>query len=180
MKPSQVVQFFELVARLKALQRKGWVRSGVCVPETVASHSYGVAMLALLLGDGDAQGLKLALVHDLAESLVGDITPKCGITPREKAVLEDEAFRKIRDDVLSGSEAGCELYALFREYEEANTPAAVFVHQLDKLDMVLQAFTYENTQENMELTEFFEACNGIQHEKLREICSFLLQQRQRH
>ena len=28
--------------------------------------------------------MKIALVHDLAECIVGDITPYCGVSPEEK------------------------------------------------------------------------------------------------
>lgn len=36
-----------------------------------------------------------ALVHDLAESLVGDITPYCGISKEEKKKKELEAMQEI-------------------------------------------------------------------------------------
>ena len=32
--------------------------------------------------------MKLALVHDLAECIVGDITPFCGVSPQEKEKRE--------------------------------------------------------------------------------------------
>lgn len=39
--------------------------------------------------------MEMALVHDLAESLVGDITPYCGVSKKDKEVLEMEAIHKI-------------------------------------------------------------------------------------
>lgn len=39
--------------------------------------------------------MEMALVHDLAESLVGDITPYCGVSKKDKEVLEMEAINKI-------------------------------------------------------------------------------------
>lgn len=52
-----------------------------------------------------------ALVHDLAECIVGDITPHCGITPKEKHRQEDEAMKKISE--LTGI-AGDRMYDLYK------------------------------------------------------------------
>ncbi|KAK4533435.1 hypothetical protein CCYA_CCYA17G4317 [Cyanidiococcus yangmingshanensis] len=176
---SMVLDFFRLIAQLKGLQRTGWLRSNVSNPESVASHSYSVALLTLLLSDFDLHAVKLALVHDLAESLTGDISPKCGVSPQEKAALEDGAFRQIRDEVLGGTEIGHRLYALFREYEDAQTPAALLVRQIDKLDLILQAFTYEQSQTKLELTEFFAAAENIHSTSLRSVYEEVLRQRRR-
>lgn len=37
----------------------------------------------------------IALVHDLAESIVGDITPLCGVSREEKHRREIEAMQEI-------------------------------------------------------------------------------------
>lgn len=37
----------------------------------------------------------MALVHDLAESIVGDITPHCGVSVEEKHRREEEAMKNI-------------------------------------------------------------------------------------
>ncbi len=37
----------------------------------------------------------MALVHDLAESIVGDITPYDNVSVSDKRRLEEEAFKKI-------------------------------------------------------------------------------------
>ena len=36
--------------------------------------------------------MKLAIVHDLAESIVGDITPSCGVSKAEKYAREDVSW----------------------------------------------------------------------------------------
>ncbi|HEY9283293.1 MAG TPA: HD domain-containing protein, partial [Pyrinomonadaceae bacterium] len=68
--------------RLKRLDRTGWVLRGLAPgAESVAAHSYGVAVAAMLLADlVRARGveldvervLRLALLHDLAEARTGD------------------------------------------------------------------------------------------------------------
>lgn len=55
--------------------------------------------------------LKLALVHDLAECIVGDITPCCGVAPEEKHRREDNAMKELAQ--LAGS-CGTELYCLYK------------------------------------------------------------------
>jgi putative hydrolase of HD superfamily len=55
--------------------------------------------------------LKLALVHDLAECIVGDITPCCGVAPEEKHQREDNAMKELAQ--LAGT-CGTELYCLYK------------------------------------------------------------------
>lgn len=52
-----------------------------------------------------------ALVHDLAECIVGDLTPHCGVSPEEKHRREDEAMKKIAE--LTGI-AGDRMYELYK------------------------------------------------------------------
>ena len=58
-----------------------------------------MSMLTFLLdgseGLNQIKCMELALVHDLAESLVGDITPFCGITKEEKKNMELKAMEDI-------------------------------------------------------------------------------------
>lgn len=136
--------FLERALALKTTPRAGWARCGVPAPESVADHSYGVALLALVLAprhpgplDG-ARCLRLALAHDLAEALVGDITPHDGVPPEAKARREAGAVAEL--SALLGDAA---LESLWREYEAARTPEARFVKSLDKLEMLCQARAYE-------------------------------------
>ncbi|MFN7146928.1 MAG: HD domain-containing protein, partial [Myxococcota bacterium] len=62
---------------LKEVDRSGWTRIGVPHPESVAAHSWGVALLALLRCPPELDRHKLlamAILHDLAEVRVGDLT----------------------------------------------------------------------------------------------------------
>ena len=63
---------------LKQLPRTGWVRSGINNPESVAAHSWGMAILALKLTPKEldlSKVLSLCLIHDIPEVRVGDLTP---------------------------------------------------------------------------------------------------------
>jgi putative hydrolase of HD superfamily len=138
--------------RLKRLYRQGWLKrglpEGLC--ESVAEHSFGTALLVLLLagrsGDGGALGrldsgraALLALVHEMGESYAGDITPMDGVSREDKEALERDAI----DRALEGHPEREWLLSLWEEFEEGSTPEAAFVRQLDRLEMGLQAALQE-------------------------------------
>ena len=84
--------------QLKDIDRTGWVRAGVENPESVAAHSWGMAVLALRLCPEQldlSKVLSMCLVHDIAEIVVGDLTPHDDIRGEEKHRLEREAMMKI-------------------------------------------------------------------------------------
>lgn len=161
-----LLDFLSVVYQLKGLPRTGWVLSGVSRPETVASHSFGVALLGMVLGsarsDLDQQKLvRMALTHDLAESLVGDLLPEesgqSTISSEEKHRRELDAMQELTGRLrgTAFSAVGSDLLALFAELEEGTTPEAVFVRHLDKTDMLLQARLYEREQ-GVDLQTFYQ------------------------
>jgi putative hydrolase of HD superfamily len=145
------------VMRLKRLYRQGWLKRGVpegeC--ESVADHSFGVAMLALLAapqGIDRAKAALLAIAHELGETYAGDITPADGVPAGEKARLEREACEK----ALEGHPAAGELMALWEEFERGETPEARFVRELDRLEMGIQAAVYA-AEGKSGMPEFFQS-----------------------
>src|SRR5690348_13744898 len=73
-----LLTLYSQVAALKLLPRTGWLQRGVASAESVAEHTFGVAVLALLVGDtlaGVDRGklLEIALLHDIAEALLTDL-----------------------------------------------------------------------------------------------------------
>lgn len=153
---AEVLRFLRVAGRLKETVRAGWALRGVERPESVADHSFRVALLALVLAPGAdppldrERCLAMALVHDLAESLVGDITPYDGVSADEKCRREREAMHRL--SALLGDD---ETLRLWEEYQAAATPEARFVKDLDKLETVLQAAEYEEAR-GAELAEFRE------------------------
>lgn len=145
MTETDVRLFLEAVG-LKALPREGWRRVGVAAPETVAAHSWGMALLALLHCPPELSRervLALCVVHDLVEVRVGDITPHDGISKAEKNRREASAAAALFSDHPA-------LHALWTEYEIGTSAEARFVHQLDKLDMGLQARVYADQADTTE------------------------------
>jgi putative hydrolase of HD superfamily len=146
-----LASFFRLM-RLKRLYRQGWLKrglpEGLC--ESVAEHSFGTALLALLIAgrDGEAGTLGkidvmraalLALVHELGEAYAGDITPVDGVSRQDKERLEREAILR----ALEGHPDQGWFLSLWEEFEEGSTPEARYVRQLDRLEMGLQAALQE-------------------------------------
>uniref|UniRef100_A0A914C1H8 5'-deoxynucleotidase HDDC2 n=1 Tax=Acrobeloides nanus TaxID=290746 RepID=A0A914C1H8_9BILA len=157
---TRILKIFELIEvldKLKHLKRTGWVHHNVPEPETVACHMYRMAMLAMALAEelpnvDIVKCVKMSLVHDLGEAIAGDITPRCGITDEQKFDLEEKAFKEI--SALVPESIGSEWLSLWEEYEKAGTLEAKVVKQLDKFDMVAQAFSYEK-KFGVNLEEFF-------------------------
>jgi putative hydrolase of HD superfamily len=155
-----LLRFFHLAGRLKETPRAGWALRGIADPESVAEHSHRMALLALVLAPRagpplDAgRSVAMALVHDLAEALVGDITPFDGVEAEEKRRREEEAMRTLA--ALAGNDA---LLDLWREYAAAETPEARFVKELDRLETVLQASEYGAREDvgHAALGEFWDA-----------------------
>ena len=135
---------------LKDVLRAGWVRAGVDSPESVAAHSWGMAMLALKLCPPELdllRVLELCLVHDLPEVVVGDLTP------------HDDVSTKAEDERQAMQDLAPEWLPLLDEYTAQATAEARFVKSLDKLDMGLQAMKYERAQ-GMKLTEFLDSAQN--------------------
>lgn len=91
------LELMHLVEKLKTQKRTGWVREGIKGPESIADHMYRMAVLSLLSEEDEeldiAKCVQMAVVHDLAEASVGDITPFDGITKAQKQKLESVGCR---------------------------------------------------------------------------------------
>ena len=164
------VEFARLLGGLKVTPRTGWVRRGVPKYESVADHSWRVAALSLLLPcDFDvSRCMAMAVVHDVAESLIGDICPGDNVSKEEKRRMEAQAMEKIASTLgqacvssPSGGDSDCnhgsvqKLMGLVHEYEKRESKEAISVKDLDLLDMIVQASEYEE-RFGLDLSEFFE------------------------
>ena len=138
--------------RLKCLDRTGWTLRGLPNgTESVAAHSFGVSVTAMLLADKCVeQGvsvnvekvLRIALLHDWAEVRVGDMprtaTLYFGSEARKQA--ETAAF----SDVVSEVDAANGLYAnLYEEYEHRSSLESRLVKAADVLDLLVQVLALE-------------------------------------
>ena len=166
--------YFELV-QLKQQFREGWLQRGMdqSRTESVADHSFGNALLCLLLMDREpgldvAKVLRMALLHDIGEAYVGDITPQDQVDPVAKKRMESEAVQTI----LGKFPGGDVFIELFHEYERQDCPEARFVKQIDRLELALQASVYEH-QGLVDATEFIAAATKAvtNHSLLAELAT---------
>ena len=140
-----ILEFLQTVVNLKKIPRQGWIdKLNMKNPESVADHSYSLAVLSMVISDlghyDSEKVIKMALLHDLAESKIGDFTPD-KIDKLEKERIENLAF----EDILSALPESLkeEYRKIWHEYVENNSKESKLLHQLDKLEMALQAKVYE-------------------------------------
>ncbi|MCD6381666.1 MAG: HD domain-containing protein [Candidatus Aenigmarchaeota archaeon] len=162
----ELIDLIFKIEELKELKRRGWILREIPNPESVSDHSFMASVLSFLLADESLDKdkcIKMALIHDLGESLIGDYTPFDDITDEEKYKKEEEAFKK-----LFGSG---EILSLWYEFEENKTREANFVRTIDKLEMLIQAIKYHKKYPNkIHLHRFFDAVEKkLYYEKLKKI-----------
>lgn len=136
--------FFYLISELKKIPRKGWKEKvGIQHPESVADHSYGTAVMAMIFSDSDRMDtekiMKMALLHDLAESVIGDFMPG-EISKETKRLVEDQAMEEILAKLPI--DLANRYHSLWKEYVTATSPESVLLHEIDKLEMAIQAAKY--------------------------------------
>ncbi|RUS24172.1 HD domain-containing protein, partial [Jimgerdemannia flammicorona] len=89
--PSSIVNFLHIIENLKHIKRTGWINHNIKNPESIADHIYRMAVMAMLINDKNintSKCVKMAIIHDLAECIIGDITPHDNINIHDKHLLE--------------------------------------------------------------------------------------------
>ncbi|KAM6915553.1 5'-deoxynucleotidase HDDC2 [Xenentodon cancila] len=180
---SRMLEFMKLIGQLKRVPRTGWVYRKVKKPESVSDHMYRMAMMSLTITDPAVDRdrcIKLALVHDMAECIVGDIAPCDNISKAEKYRREEEAMKHLTSLLEEGLQQ--EIYALWEEYESQSSPEARLVKQFDLLEMILQAHEYEELEGAPgRLQEFFDSTDGqFHHPDVLQLVSSLKNKRSSH
>ncbi len=130
---------------LSDLPRTGWLLRGVRPCESIADHSFGVALLVMRLIDATrAEGtgvdgeraLRMALLHDAPEARLGDIP----------SPVKSEAFDRALGEVeraIVASMWGADECALLEELERGTTLESRIVRVADKAHMLAKAIAYE-------------------------------------
>lgn len=153
--------------RLKRLDRTGWTLRGLPNgTESVAAHSFGVAVTAMMLADEvqarglevDCEGvLRMALLHDWAETRVGDLPRTAGeyFGADTRKTAETLAFADIVGDVGAASA----YKTLYQDYEQRDRLEARLVKAADVVDLLVQALALERAGARG-LDEFWEVAGG--------------------
>ena len=188
--PDLLTTLIEL-QRLKRLERTGWNLRGLpSGTESVAAHSFGVGVTAMLIADELVrQGvsidvekvIRIALLHDWSEVRVGDMprtaTEYFGTDTRRRA--EVAAFSDIVGPLNTGS-----LYrSIYELYENRDTLEARIVKASDILDLLVQVLALERAGARG-LDEFWEVAekpnfqlDGLAKELVDELVRSLLTKR---
>jgi len=146
-KHPELVRFLRTVDQLEILPRTGYFFAGIRQPESIAAHSYGVALIAMLLADriksrvNIERVLRLAILHDTAESLLTDI-PNSSFAYMDQAHKE-QAEVKAAKELFGG--LTCDYIEFWKEFEEGKTLEARLVRAADKLQLAVKIIGYEQS-----------------------------------
>ena len=172
------IKFLEITGILKRTQRTGWVDVGVYQPESVADHTFRTAFLCMLYADMEVLDtlklLRMALIHDLPEAVIGDLMPS------QKSAENKENEENAMHQILSLlPKMQRENYlAVWNEYQEGKTREAKAVRQLEKIEMALQAKEYEKLgSANKSLERFIKSAkDATAWPELRRLLSCVLEE----
>ncbi|SHH09346.1 HD domain-containing protein [Massilia sp. CF038] len=136
---ANILSFIKAAEGLKHTLRSGRTSNGR--QESTAEHSWRLALFASVLQDemGELDQLKvlaLCLVHDLGETLGGDVPATENHDPEEKSARERRDLATLTASLPPAIRT--RILSVWEEYEAGASPEAVFVKGLDKLETIIQ------------------------------------------
>ena len=158
-KYEEIFKFYYLNFKLKNKIRSGWDNKHWNINseriERISEHIIGTIALAIAMDsefdyneeiDFDRnieidEIIKLLAIHEIGETLIGDITPFDGITPEQKKKMEHKAMI---DAVGNLSDKKDLLDSLF-DFDEQFSKESRFAHFCDKIEADLQSKFYQDS-----------------------------------
>lgn len=137
MNTAKFLEILTVAEKLKCNTRHSWTSSGR--HESVAEHSWRVALMALLMRDefpklNMDKVIRMCLIHDLGEAFTGDIS--AFEKKEEDGEKEDEVFFKWIETFPTPYRE--EFTELLKEMNERKTDEAKLYKALDNLEAVIQ------------------------------------------
>ena len=139
----KIFSFLSHAGKLKDVLRYNEKRNGT--KESVADHSWRLALMVFTIAEelkisvDILKSIKMALAHDIAESITGDIDAvlimEGKVLKEEKKKEEIKAMEEIKK--IPPEKIGLEIYDLWNEYEKSETREARFIKALDKLETLM-------------------------------------------
>lgn len=139
-KTKKLLDLFVVAGKLKKATRFSAAKK--IKGDSSADHSWRVALMVFTVAQelglklDVERAMKIALVHDIAEGVTGEIDYRLihsgKITKKEKNVREKGAMQQIRR--IASPKIGKEIFELWKEYEISKTREARFVKALDKIE----------------------------------------------
>ena len=136
-----------------------------------------MSVMAMVLSDtkelNTEKILKMSILHDWAESKIGDFMPD-EITTEKKTELEEYAMTEILDNLPEKIKDN--YYDIWNDYKDNSSKEAKFVHELDKLEMALQGKIYEKENDPEKIKPFIiSAVEQIVDDDLKKILIEIIQ-----
>ena len=149
-KIKNAMRFYLLATKLKYKIRSGWDKEHWNIKseriESIAEHIYGTCILAISL-DSEFElnmdmekVLKMLVMHEIGEVIIGDITPFDEITLEQKEEIEHKAMKEVLGDLINKEE----LFSLLIEFDEHNTKESKFAYLCDKIEADIQSKVYQD------------------------------------
>ena len=154
-----VLDFLERAQSLKRIPRSGWISRGVRLDhvESVAEHTFSTSVIAMILAEllmeqgervDELKVLKMALLHDIGESLTFDIDRRHveefgELGRRLKVKIEAKAIEKVLSELSPRKSSREYQKMLTKELLEGKTIESKIVNAADRLDLLLQTIDYE-------------------------------------
>lgn len=146
-----VLSFLEKIGVMKTMYRAGWGMCGIKTPESIADHCFRVSMFSMIVADVLSNAgkdidtekiIKISLLHEVAESQIGDIPyPALKYIPEDiKSKAEEKAVESMFEDFgeLKGYYLG-----LWKEFECRTSLEGHIVQVCDKMECMMQVNEYE-------------------------------------
>ncbi len=188
----KIIKFLSELGKLKEMPRRGWVIRDIKNPESIADHTFRVAVMAWVLAVKKnyklnlEKLLKIALVHDMCEVYAGDTTPYDSILPKdkkkrrellktwprfsekEKKRLAENKYKKEKaslDKLINDLPVKLkqEISSLWLDYENGSSPEGKFFKHADRIESFLQASEYWRDHKKIPLKPYW-----IQAEELHD------------
>ena len=144
---NNLIKLAKLVGKAKKIKRVGWQKKAeISNGETIAEHMYRLAVLSMIISDlrhlDTEKILRMSLLHDLGEVIIGDLTPdeknKIGIL--DTLSLEENGLKQVFNEIPKKLR---DYYInLWKEINLQETDEARLMKSLDKFEMAIQALEY--------------------------------------
>ncbi len=166
----RLAKFFFEAGQLKRLKRSGWSFAGVQNPESVAEHSWRAALIGLFLAKtenaDENKVVKICLLHDLAETRIGDVNR---VNDR---YIENKGEKKAEEDILSGLFDNS-LLDMVNEYNDRKTKEAIIAKDADLLELLVQAKEYKELGYNSVSSWMKNAKAGLKTKSAKKLAGIL-------
>ncbi|WP_139488098.1 HD domain-containing protein [Brevibacillus dissolubilis] len=134
----QLITFMKELGRLKDTTRTAWTKEGR--QESVAEHSWRLAMLAFVLEDHFPdldfhKVMQMCLIHDLGEAYEGDISATIKVNLEGQLEKEEADVRKLSESLPDRTRN--KLLDLWWEYNKVETKEAKLVKAIDKIETII-------------------------------------------